>query len=269
MSNTDRLTIDFARFQPEAFARTLTRGSRGELDAIVDGLPDDIAASVVGRLPASLVRDLLAGDPEARSRWIVNATPNHAMTLLTYLPREMRLGLVNDMPAGTRKRTLQRFLSYPAHSVGTLVSNEFAAASRGKPASEVVSELKALVEPVTVVVHDIDGRYLGLMNPQRALVGEGRGTVGDYLERIDPLLAESPLSEACAARQWSRSPVLAVVDHDRRILGVVSSDRVLTAVAELGLQPEARQAVLADLVELYLGVLARLLALLLGSRKAR
>ena len=93
--------------------------------------------------------------------------------------------------------------------------------------------------------------------------------MGDYLERIDPLLAESPLSEACAARQWSRSPELAVVDHDRRILGVVSSDRVLTAVAELGLQPEAREAVLADLVELYLGVLARLLALLLGSRKAR
>jgi Mg/Co/Ni transporter MgtE len=191
------------------------------------------------------------------------------MTLLTYLPREMRLGFVNDMPAGRRKRTLQRFLNYPAHSVGTLVSSEFAAAYSNKPASEVVSELKALADPVTVVVHDINGRYLGLMNPQRALVGEGRGAVGDYLESLDPLLAESPLLEACDARQWSRSPVLAVVDHDRRILGVVSSDRVLTAVAEMGLHAEPRPAVLADLVDLYLGVLASLLALLLSSRNAR
>lgn len=233
MADIDPLNADFARRHPESFARILGRGDVDEIAAVLEKLPPDVAASVVSKLPASRVGVLLARDPLAQKRWLVHAPLDDAITLLSRIPREQCLALVNSLRSRERKKKLLRYLNYPAHSVGTLVGNVPISIAADAPVENALADLRTLDadDPEFVVVLQEDGRYFGVLN-QWALLSREQptGQVRDYTISVAALHPETTLLSASREQSWNTHNWLPVVDHDQRLLGGISRAAVFRAV---------------------------------------
>lgn len=260
MTEHSRLIVDYARRQPHQFAASIAHASHDEISTILEGLPNEIAASAVCSLPVSIIRDLFSDSRRDRSPWLLEGSTSHAMGMLISLPKDQRSQLVNALPAGARRRALQRFLNYPVHSVGTIVSQEFIVASADRSTKDVIGELKReALDRIVIVIDDAD-HYVGIMDPQRVLAGDSESPVSTFTDRVEPLLAEIPVDEASGLDQWSQHTTLPVVDHQQRVLGTVSRQELLAAAAEMRPPVAPIHEVLAEMSSLYIGVLTQLLS---------
>lgn len=267
MADIDPLSLDFAVRHPDAFARVLGRGEMDEIERVVETLPAERKATIVARLPAPIVMQLLESERHAPSEWLVDARFDDAVTLLSRLPREKRLALVNGLRDRDRQRQLLRHQQYPAHTVGALVGDIPLRLGAEYPAADVVAELRELDAegqgPVVIV--DADGRYLGVLDRWRLLMRTPpTGKVVDYLVEVRAVRPETPISAVALDEQWHTRNWLPVIDHRDRVLGVVSREKVFRAA---GAQSESvRRAsdvlidLLADLVRVCDAVLMRTLS---------
>ncbi len=231
MADIDPLSLDFAVRHPDSFARVLGRGETDEIARIIDSLSPDRKASIIGRLPTPVIARLLESERQP-AEWLVDAPFDDAVILLSRLPREKRLALVNRVEDRDRKRRLLRHEQYPAHTVGSLVSDVPRRLQAESAATDVVAELR---EPDAeargpVVVVDADGRYLGVLDRWRLLLCDRpTGQVGDYLLDVRAVRPETPTATVVLDEQWHTRNWLPVIDHRDRVLGAVSRERVFRA----------------------------------------
>lgn len=227
----DPLSADFARRFPDSFARVLAHAG-DEADAVVRALPASTAAAVVTRLPAPRIEAMLAGGGHEPERWLAEASFEDAVALLSRMPRESRLTLVNSLRDRERRQQLLRHQQYPAHSVGALVGDIPQRLSIDSPIAEILLELREIggSVPVPLVVVDHQGRYQGVLNTWRLLSRDRpTGTVATYVDRVSPLSPETSIANAAENQQWDQLGWLPVVDGRGRVLGAVSRAAILKA----------------------------------------
>lgn len=169
MADTDILNADFARKHPDKFARLLGRGDANEISQVLNKLPKPVAASIVSRLPASRIDLLLSTGEADAGHWLADAPFNDAVALLSRIPRERSLVLVNSLKNRERRRRLLQYLKYPAHSVGALVTDAPVRVGSETQVEEVLAELRTFDrdKPRPVVVSHPDGTYCGVLDAWR------------------------------------------------------------------------------------------------------
>ena len=256
MDEVDRLSLDFAVRHPDAFARILGRGAFDECERIIEGLPADRKAAIVARLPAMRIDKLLDSGRQRPADWLADAPVGDAVSLLSRIPRERRLELVNGLGNRDRKRQLLRHLQYPTHSVGALVANIPLRLNAESSAKEVVDELRELDTESRgpVVIVDADDRYLGILDRWQLLLrSPPTGQVKDYRIAVQPIRPETPLTAVAMIDAWHTRNWLPVIDHRDRVLGVVSRGQVFRAV-------EARPGSAAERGDILLDLLADLVS---------
>ncbi|MDX1517611.1 MAG: hypothetical protein R3288_12280 [Woeseiaceae bacterium] len=267
MADTDVLNADFARKYPDKFARLLGRGDGTEISQVLKKLPRPVAASVVARLPASRIDLLLGAGESDAAQWLADAQFNDAVALLSRIPRERSLVLVNSLKHRERRRRLLQYLKYPAHSVGALVTDAPVRIGSNDAVDDVLKELRTFDrdEPRPVVVAAPDGTYFGMLDPWRLLTGEApHGTVADFVAKVPAIYPETSLAAAVKDPGWSDHSWLPVIDHERRILGGVSRSSVFTAATKIAHDARPGRDVLSvlvgDVVHLFGELLTRSLA---------
>lgn len=235
MAETDILNADFARKFPDKFARLLGRGEIDEIAQLLKRLPRPVAASIVARLPVTRIGALLASAQNEPENWLADAPFNDAVALLSRIPREQSLTLVNSVKNRERRRRLLQSLKYPAHSVGALVTDVPLRISADTPAPDVLAELRTLdhENPRPLVVVHPDGRYFGMLDSWRLLTGKQlAGPIGEYASPAPAIYPETSLATAILDPSWHNYNWLPVVDHELRILGGVSRYRVFSAASQ-------------------------------------
>jgi len=236
MPDLDPLSADFASRFPDSFARTLTRTPDADIDRVLAGLPPEVKAAVVARLPGPRIDELLSSGEHEPESWLVDASFEDAVTLLSRIPREERLALVNSLKDRERRQQLLRHQQYPAHSVGALVGDIPIRFSSEAPVVEALVELRELggEDPGALVVVDRQGRYLGMLDTWKLLSRQRpAGTVGDYLIRVPAIFPETSIVNAADNPDWDRHSWLPVIDQRRRVLGAVSRASILKAARKL------------------------------------
>ncbi len=252
MGDLDRLSLDFAARHPDAFARILGRGEFEECELVIESLPRERTAAIVARLPASCIRQLLDSARHQPARWLVDAPFDDAVTLLSRIPRERRLALVNSLDDRDRQRRLLRHLQYPAHSVGALVVDTPLRLSADSLAKDVVDELRELDTDSRgpIVVVDADGHYLGILDRWRLLLrSPPTGHVEDYLIAVTAVRPETSVAAVSQIDTWHTRNWLPVVDHRNRVLGAVSREKVFRTVGLQSGSAFGRGDILLDLLE--------------------
>jgi Mg/Co/Ni transporter MgtE len=225
MDSIDPISADFADRFPDSFARVAARGSDADVTSILESLPPATKASIAARLPGARIDALLRSGRHDARRWLEDASFEDAVGLLSRIPRERRLALVNSLKDHERRRQLLRHEQYPTHSVGALVGDiplRFSAEAR---ASDAVFELRANAdaEPGPLVVVDQQGRYMGTLNTWRLLARKrAAGNVAEYTNRVAAIHPETSILSAVENPDWDRNLWLPVIDHRRRVLGAVS-----------------------------------------------
>ena len=251
MGDIDRLSLDFAIRHPESFARTLGRGEFDDCEQILESLPADRKAAIVARLPATHVRQLLDSERHRPADWLVDAPFDDAVTLLSRIPRDRRLALVNSLDDRDRQRQLLRHQQYPAHSVGALVTEIPLRVGAESPAAELLAELRKLDDEAQgpVVIVDTEGRYLGVLDRWRLILRSPQsGTVRDYLVAVRALRPETPVNTVATSDEWHTRNWMPVIDHQRRVLGAVSREKVLRAAHAYSESAQRGGDVLLDLL---------------------
>lgn len=229
----DVLHVDFARSDPDAFARILARGDIDEINSVLQRLSATVAASVVSRLPVPLIEGLLDCNEDAVKTWLCDTPIDTAIALLSQIPREISLALVNSLGDRVRRRRFLQYLHYPAHSVGALVTDVPLEFQAEMPAKAALVELRKLggEDPGPVVVVLADASYLGLLDKWKLLTNHPvTGPIRNYVLVAPPLHAETPVASAISDPSWHEHNWLPVVDHERRILGGVSRARLFGAM---------------------------------------
>ena len=267
MADLDPLSLDFASRYPDAFARVLGRGEAKECAEIVEHLPDRQKAAIVARLPVAQIEELLGAEPQAPVEWLADAPFDDAVTLLSRIPRARRLDLINAVSDAGRRRDLLRHQQYPVHSVGALVRDVPMRISAQTNAADALAELRELEsdDPGPLVVVDADGRYRGIVDRWRLLMGNPpAGTVDDYVIDVKPLRPETPIAVAATSEEWHTRNWLPVIDHKQRVLGGVSRASVFTAqqgrISGTGGRSDLLLEVLDDLASAFGTLLDRVLA---------
>ena len=251
MNELDALSLDFAVRHPDSFARVLARGTPGECAQILASLPPDRRAAIIARLPAARIIQLLESALYSPADWLAHAPFDDAVSLLSRIPRDRRVGLVNDLADRERRRQLLRHLQYPIHTVGAIVGDIPLRLEYQSLAVNAFEDLKRIASPSAgpAVVVDAEGRYLGVLNYWKLLTSmPPTGPIANYLLEVKPLRPETPLSSVAEDERWHRRDWLPVVDHKRRVLGSASREKVFRSVA--GQHIGARRSyILVELLE--------------------
>ena len=251
MDEIDRLSLDFAARHPDSFARILGRGAFDECEAVIESLPADRKAAIVARLPAARIRQLLDSERHVTTDWLTDAPFDDAATLLSRISREKRLALVNSLGDRDRQRQLLRHLQYPAHTVGALVVDIPLRLSAESLAKDVVDDLRELGTDAEgpVVIVDAEGHYIGVLDRLQLLLrSPPTGQVDDYRVAVKAIRPETPVSAVAMIDAWHTRSWLPVVDHQNRVLGAVSREKVLRAVGSHPGSPTGGGDILLDLL---------------------
>lgn len=271
MADIDPLSLDFATRHPDSFGRIIGRGEAEESSEILEKLPPQIKASIISRLPAARIEQLLNSGRHDPEEWLVDAPFDDALNLLSRIPRDRRLAVVNSLGDRGRRQRLLRHQQYPAHCAGSITRDIRMRISADALAADVLTELRDLQgeDPGPLVVVDADGAYLGVVDRWRLIIGDPPvGRVRDYAIDVRPIRPETPIASVAQNEDWHVRNWLPVVDHRKRVLGGVSRATVFRATRQQADSKRGLGDLFVDLAADLVYVLGSLVERIITRRSA-
>lgn len=229
----------------------LHRLTPGELSELVAALPPQRAAEALDAVGSeraaqavSIVRPGLGGrligalPADAAVRTLEAMPVDDAVAVLRNLdPEARRARLAAIDPA--RRAELERLLAHPADTAGGLMTTDVRTARAGEPLEEIVARLREQPPPLeglfTVIVLDGEGRLAGLLPPSSLILGRARPV------DVPAVTADTPVARIAELFARYDLVAVAVVDGDRRPLGLVAVDDVLEEVLPMRLPHHRRR----------------------------
>lgn len=224
MTTHDVLTNDFARQFPAEFAAALGGESTETVLDVLGSLPEALVIPVAARLSQSGFTEVAKVDESRLRSWLASTETDQALLFVGRMNRQQAVALIEGVDNPKLKRRLLRAIRYPEHCVGAVMTAKLLRLESNLPLEQLVLDLRARrtsAMPQAVVL-DERGRYLGKLDPWKALVRIGSSDKsGDCLQKVEPLLPEMTIASARLAPQWERHHWLPVADQNGRVLGTV------------------------------------------------
>ncbi|HEU4343173.1 MAG TPA: magnesium transporter, partial [Candidatus Binatia bacterium] len=208
------------------------------------------AAKALKELPPELLPDILEMiDDEKVSRLIARADPDDAVTFIDSLPEERREHIMSLLDP-ERREEVREIISYPDGTVGRLMTTDFLALPPTTTAQGAIDKIRERGELETffyLYVVDADARLVGVV-PIRNLVIAPPGRTLAEIMILDPIRAEVSMDQEEAARLVSRYDLLAlpIVEHDGRLVGIITVDDVIDIITEESTEDMYKMAGLAE-----------------------
>ncbi|MCE7032698.1 magnesium transporter [Lysobacter sp. GX 14042] len=199
-------------------------------------IPGEERALVFGYLPLELQTSLVAKMPRAK-----------VVELLDLMSADERVDLYNTLPPDRRERVLpalahaerediRRLASYPPGSVGSIMTSEYAVLTAELNAGEAIAELRRVAPDAETIynayVVDPQRRLIGVVSLRRLILAEPDTPLAEVMAP-NPITVQVDAERREAARRIARYDfiVLPVVDHDGRIVGIVTADDAMDVAA--------------------------------------
>ena len=207
------------------------------------------ADKALKELPPDLLPDILSSiDDEKIARVIGRADPDDAVAFTESLPEERReavLALVDP----ERRRSVQKLTSYPEGTVGRIMTTDYLALSPQTTAQGAIDKIRERGELETffyLYVVDDTARLIGVVPIRNLVIAPPQRTLAEIMI-TEPLRAEATTDQEEAARLVSKYELLAlpIVDHDGRLLGMITMDDVLDIIDQESTEDMYKMAGLA------------------------
>jgi len=227
--------------EPADAAETLERLEEAEAAEVLGEMEAESAAEalahMVPALGVSVLEDLIEEDPAYAGQLIEEMAPDDATELLRELPdgyRDRLLGTLGKVEAVKYRR----LLDYGEHTAGGMMNSDYLHLRDTQSvaeAIEIVRRAETEEECIDIYVVDWTGKLQGKTTMRALLLARPE----DRIARImaSPVDAVEPeLDRESVAREFQKYDYLTlpVVDDRQRLIGVITFDDVLDAVAELG-----------------------------------
>jgi magnesium transporter len=255
MSRVERL-VD--RMPPADVAEMLPELGPAEIRTVVDVLFDvRRAARTLSELPSEMLPDILAMiDDERITAVLSRLPPDDAVMFLHALPDERRERLTAALPPAVRSE-LERLLAYPESTAGSVMTTRFLALRESTTAEAAIDAIRRRseeeVEQVFYLYVTDDGGCLRGVVPIRKLVScPPRTPIRDIMIG-DPVAVDALADQELVAQVVAKYNLLAVpvVDHDRRLLGVITVDDVIDVIHEEATEDMFRMVGLSEMEHVF------------------
>lgn len=224
----------YARRFPAEVAAHLIKHDATVIAETLDGLPDNVAAGVMARMPhGHAVRILSARDDASIATWIDAAGLDHALTILLHVGTDRRERVLECLSSRRTRRALRKLVVYPPDTAGAALNPAAPRLEASLSLADAVEFLRSDdLEPERVIwLVDGDGKYRGLLDSARALAARTqRAALDEFLVRVKALRAETTLTNARDANQWLEHAELPVIDEHGHLLGSITRARLMAAL---------------------------------------
>lgn len=236
MTQANPLKIAYAHRFPGEVATYLAKQGGAAITQSLDGLPDEVAAGLVARLPHGHAMRLLASQEDQQIVvWLDAAALDHALAILLHIDADRRTRILDALPSRRARRTLRRLVLYPRETIGATVNAAAMRLDADMALGEAIELLRSdepATEP-TIWLIDDQGNYQGLLDLGRALAARSdRSRLSEFLVRVKPIRAETTLASARGYREWLEHPELPVIDEAGHLLGSITHSRLAAELAD-------------------------------------
>ncbi|HUY29439.1 MAG TPA: CBS domain-containing protein [Acidimicrobiales bacterium] len=241
---TARMRIPYrklARLRPAQIADLVEAASHEEGEEIIEAVGQDheLEADVFEELDSDHQREFLAArsDDDA-ARLLATMAPDDAADLIADLDQERRMPVLEALPAKQQAK-VRALLSYHPETAGGLMSPDFLVLAESTTVAGALDAVRASEAPAealsTIFVSDADGRLVGTVSVVRLVKADPQDTLESVAER-DPVTVRPDADLHAIVRKMSDFNLAAspVVDHDHKMLGVVTVDDVLELLMPTG-----------------------------------
>jgi magnesium transporter len=194
------------------------------------------AAKTLKEIPPELLPDILASiDDDKIARVIARADPDDAVMFIASLPEERREKVLVHVDPEQRAG-IHKMISYPEGTVGRIMTTDLLTLSPDTTAQGAIDKIRERGELETffyLYVVDEAEKLIGVV-PIRNLVVAPPGRPLRDMMITDPIRAEVTTDQEEAARLVSKYDLLALplVDHDGRLMGLITVDDVIDVIAD-------------------------------------
>ncbi len=222
-----------------------------DLASVAEAMPEDRVAALLAALSAERAAQVLEYmDEELRTQiletmtagdaaeLLVEMKPDDRADVLDELTEEAAEGILREIPMEDRLIT-ERLRAYEPDSAGGLMTTDFVSVPQTITVDDALSRVRALAREgrqetlYVLYVTDAAGRLSGVMSLRELLAApEGTPMEDVAWEEVMSVVATADRSEVARITAEYDLIAVPVVDHDRRLLGLVTVDDVIDAIEE-------------------------------------
>jgi magnesium transporter len=159
--------------------------------------------------------------------------PDDQVTFIDSLPKERRervLALVDP----DRRARVRQFISYPEGTVGRITTTDYLALPPNTSAQDAIDKIRERTELESffyLYVVDQEQKLIGVVPLRNLVVAPGNRTLLEMMIP-DPVHGEVSMDQEEAARLVSKYDLLAlpIVDHEGRLVGIITVDDVIDII---------------------------------------
>jgi magnesium transporter len=221
-------------------------------------LSKDRALDVFEQLDPSVQQELLEGLREANVRQLFEAMdPDDRARLTEEMPAKVARRLLAGLSPNERRLTAT-LLGYPEDSAGRLMSPEVASLRAGMGVRDALERLRRVGRSAETIyalpVTDDRRRLVGVLGLRDLVVADPDRTVADLMA-TDVYSARVDADQEEVARLIREADLLAlpIVDHEDRLVGIVTFDDAMEVLEEEETEDVARTGGAEPLGRPYLG----------------
>lgn len=230
----DTISKDLTRLHPADLANivedlTVKHGSR-----LVRSLDAAAAAHVVEELDPRIKKTLIHYlGPERAAGIMQQMSVDEVVDFLKMLPRDEASKFLSYLQNGKLKK-VESLIRYPDDTAGGIMTTDYIHARPEWTVAEAVAEIRRLSPRMRSIVYvyitDAEGAFKGSISVRRLLLAEPANvlkTIMKRLHRRTVLRLEQPIKEVVRVMTKYDLYTAAVLDHDHRLVGVVTIDDVM------------------------------------------
>ncbi len=205
---------------------------------LIEEMEDDAAALTLSEmnrpLAISVVQDLITeGKDEYASHLLEVMAPDDAADLLQGLDHHDRDHLLASIPAREAAQ-LRRLARYDVDSAGGLMTIEFTALRDHLSVAQAIEELRGAALPRDMqhlMVVDDQDHLVGVVGLRELLLNHPNALLADIMEKsVKAVRVETDREEVAAIFDRYDYYMLAVVDAQDRLLGIVTVDDIIDTI---------------------------------------
>jgi len=239
--NTQKPLVDFIQNlieqSPIEAVRSLERLDTDGAVQVLRELPAGAIAQVLPHLTTEIAAEAVRNLPnDVLERVSDQVEPHQWAALFGVLPASERIRIVESLPEKIRVEVRERF-EFPQDSAGQMMKMDFLALLPHLTVRDTIRRIRRQarksVSPSYVYVVDDQRHLLGVITMRDLLLARGEARLESIIQpdifSIDAFMDREEIANLLSGRRYFAVPV---VDAEKRLLGVIRTEQILSGVTE-------------------------------------
>lgn len=234
----DTISKDLIKLHPADLANIVEELSVKNASSLVGSLPGERAAHVVEEMDPAIQKTIIQYlGPERAAEIFNNMSVDEAVDLLQTLPKGDAAKFLSFLQ-NTKSKKIERLIKYPDDTAGGLMTLDYMSARPDWTVAQTVEEIRKISPTLRtmlyVYVTDADWVLRGVVSVRTLLVAEQNQILRQLFKPIakrSTLRPRNKIKEVIRIMTKYDLFSAAVVDKERRLVGVVTIDDVMRQVA--------------------------------------